>query len=140
MPLCEECLAAAAAAVVIVAAAVVVAAAATAEAVPAAAEENDDKDNDPERAVTTVAEHSFTLSPCFNFSSLPPPARKAAAHLLTCVGAISHRSCHHMRKTDPVLLPGKKMINHDRGLPPCRREAPLPMPRRQNGDTYVRRY
>ena len=130
--------AAAAAVVVILAAAAAVIAAAP--AVPAAAEENDDQDDDPERAVTTVAEHSFTLSPCFDFSNSPPPAREAAAHPLTCVGAISHRSCHHMRKTAPVLLPGMEMINHDQGLSPCRREAPLLMLRRQNGDQYVRRY
>lgn len=138
MLLCEMNSAAAAAVVVIVAAAAVIEVAAA--AVPAAAEEDDDKDNNPERAVTTVAEHIFTLSPCFDFSSLPPPAREAAAHPLTCVGAISHRSCHHMRKTAPVLLPGMEMINHDQGLSPCRREAPLLMLRRQNGDQYVRRY
>lgn len=94
---------AAAAAVVLAAAAII-----AAPAVSAAAEENDDQNDDPERAVTTVAEHSFTLSPCSDFSSFSPPARKAAAHLLTCVGAISHRSCHHMRKFVPVLLPGEK--------------------------------
>ena len=105
MLLCEMNSAAAAAVVILAAAAAVIAAA---PAVPAAAEENDDQDNDPERAVTTVAEHIFTLSPCFDFSSLPPPAREAAAHPLTCVGAISHRSCHHMRKFVPVLLPGEK--------------------------------
>ena len=130
--------AAAAAVVVILAAAAAVIAAAP--AVPAAAEENDDQDDDPERAVTTVAEHSFTLSPCFDFSNSPPPARKAAAHPLTCVEAISHRSCHHMRRMVPVLLPGKGKTESCRVLSPCRREAPLPMLRRQNGDQYVRRY
>ena len=106
MLLCEMNSAAAAAIVVILAAAAAVVAAAP--AVTAAAEENDDQNDDPERAVTTVAEHSVTLSPCSDFSSFSPPARKAAAHLLTCVGAISHRSCHHMRKFVPVLLPGEK--------------------------------
>ena len=138
MLLCEMNSAAAAAGVVIVAAAAVIEVAAA--AVPAAAEEDDDKDNDPERAVTTVAEHIFTLSPCFDFSSLPPPAREAAAHPLTCVGAISHRSCHHMRRMVPVLQPGKGKDESRRVLSPCRRKAPLPMPRRQNGDQYVRRY
>ena len=82
MLLCEMN-SAAAAAVVLAAAAII-----AAPAVSAAAEENDDQNDDPERAVTTVAEHSFTLSPCFDFSNSPPPARKAAAHPLTCVGAI----------------------------------------------------
>ena len=138
MLLCEMNSAAAAAVVVILAAAA--AAVAAAPAVPAAAEEDDDQDDDPERAVTTVAEHSFTLSPCFDFSNSPPPAREAAAHPLTCVGAISHRSCHHMRRIAPVLLPGKGKTESCRVLSPCRREAPLPMLRRQNGDQYVRRY
>ena len=126
---------AAAAAVVLAAAAII-----AAPAVSAAAEENDDQNDDPERAVTTVAEHSFTLSPCFDFSNSPPPAREAAAHPLTCVGAISHRSCHHMRRTVPVLLPGKVKDESCRVLSPCRREALSPMLQRQNGDQYVRRY
>ena len=134
MLLCEMN-SAAAAAVVLAAAAII-----AAPAVSAAAEENDDQNDDPERAVTTVAEHSFTLSPCFDFSNSPPPARKAAAHPLTCVEAISHRSCHHMRSLVPVLLPGKGKDESRRVLSPCRRKAPLPMPRRQNGDQYVRRY
>ena len=137
MLLCEMNSAAAAAVVILAAAAAVIAAA---PAVPAAAEENDDQDDDPERAVTTVAEHSFTLSPCFDFSNFPPLARKAAAHPLTCVGAISHRSCHHMRRMLPVLLPGKVKAESCRVLSPCRREALSPMLRRQNGDQYVRRY
>ena len=66
MPLCEMNSAAAAAVVILAAAAAVIAAA---PAVPAAAEENDDQDNDPERDVTTVAEHIFTLSPCFDFQT-----------------------------------------------------------------------
>ena len=130
--------AAAAAVVVILAAAAAVIAAAP--AVPAAAEENDDQDDDPERAVTTVADHSFTLSPCFDFSYSPPPAREAAAHPLTCVGAESPPSCHPLRTTVPVQQPGKGKDESRRVLSPCRRKAPLPMPRRQNGDQYVRRY
>ena len=134
MLLCEMN-SAAAAAVVLAAAAII-----AAPAVSAAAEENDDQNDDPERAVTTVAEHSFTLSPCSDFSSFSPPARKAAAHLLTCVGAISHRSCHHMRRMLPVPQPGKGKDESCRVLSPCRREAPLPILRRQNGDQYVSRY
>ena len=49
-----------------------------------------------------------SCEPLADFLCFSPPARKAAAHLLTCVGAISHRSCHHMRKFVPVLLPGEK--------------------------------
>ena len=138
MPLCEMNAAAAAAVVVILAAAAAVVAAAP--AVPAAAEEDDDQDDDPERAVTTVAEHSFTLSPCFDFSNSPPPARKAAAHPWTCVEAISHRSCRHMRRMFPVRLPGKGKTESCRVLSPCRQEAPLPMLARPNGDQYVRLY
>ena len=74
MPLCEVNSAAAAAVVVILAA--TAAAVAASPAVPTAAEENDDQDDDPERAVTTVAEHSVTLSPCSDFSSPRRPHGK----------------------------------------------------------------
>ena len=74
MLLCEMNSAAAAAVVVSLAAAAAVVAAAP--AVTAAAEEDDDQDDDPERAVTTVAEHSVTLSPCSYFSSPRRPHGK----------------------------------------------------------------
>ena len=66
----------AAAAAVVVSLAAAAAAVAASPAVPTAAEENDNQDDDPERAVTTVAEHSVTLSPCSDFSSPRRPHGK----------------------------------------------------------------